>query len=90
LANLFEDYPAQGILENLRIEQSADFSARPTLDQYGAQKAQGISLESRPAVWFVCRREKRFFLHRRRLDLLKREKGNVARGRFASNVTKSQ
>jgi hypothetical protein len=61
LANLFEDHPAQGIVEDGGIEQSADFSARPTLDQDGAQKAQGIPLESRPAVWFMCRHKNRFY-----------------------------
>jgi hypothetical protein len=45
LANFFEDYAAQGILEDRGIEQFADFSAGSALNQDRAQKAQRVPFE---------------------------------------------
>jgi hypothetical protein len=45
LADLLEDDAAQGILKHARIEQPADFAARPPLNQDRTQEAEGIPFE---------------------------------------------
>src|SRR5215469_540154 len=49
VANFFEDDAAQRVLKNARLEQATDFPARASLDQEGAQEAQRIRFQKRPA-----------------------------------------
>jgi hypothetical protein len=62
LANFFEDDAAQRILKNGWIEQPADFAARSSLDQDGAQKAQRVPFQERPASGVGgCHRSRFYF-----------------------------
>src|SRR5689334_1295803 len=61
LANFFEDYAAQWILKNAWFEQTADLTASSALDQDGAQEAQRVPFQDRPASGVGSRHRNRSY-----------------------------